>query len=276
MPRRRARMRRPSASTSTCGGRGRPLYVEPSAVPYAPGIGDRDEVAAAERREPMLAERIGRLADRTVHPRRSVVRGDPAEIRDRSAVRGEREDRVARAIQRRPDEFGHPGVEDRHGLTAPIANVKDSPDEPAGAGHEEAARFHREPGRPASRRAAHRGASGSPGRRARAVARPVSHQGRAIRPGPPGTRRRRRACRSRAGRRAAEPEARAPAGPRHATRRRRRAAIRRGDGSRASEAVRPGRRPPRSPRRARPPTSRTCSSPLQRRAQRAFPASRRD
>ena len=110
-----------------------------------PGIGDRDEVAATKRREVVRAEGVGRFADRPVDAGR--FEGEVIVGLDRAALAGERHDRVAGAVERGPDELGHPGVDDDLAPAA-IADVEDAGDQPAGTRHECAPWLDREAARP--------------------------------------------------------------------------------------------------------------------------------
>ncbi len=74
--------------------------------------------------------------------RPAVVRGG-----DVLPERGQRDDRMAGAVQGGPDELGHARVDDDL-APAPVADVQDARNEPAGAGDERPAGFDGEAGRP--------------------------------------------------------------------------------------------------------------------------------
>ena len=125
----------------------------------------------------------------------STRAGDRSRAGARSATavdgppeRGQRDDRVAGAVQRRPDQLGHAGVEDDLAPAA-VADVEDARDQPARPGDEEPAGLDREAGRApvVGDRLEQRPAARARSARARVPAR---------RAGRPGTRRRRRACRT--------------------------------------------------------------------------------
>ena len=151
------------------------------------GIGDRDEVAAPQRRQVVCAERVGRFADRPFDADRLRAAGPgPSSTGRPSEVRAD--DRMAGAVQRRPDQLGHPRIDDDLAPAA-VAHVEDAGDQPAGPRHERPSRLDRQACRPPIRgdrveqRPAARGRS-APG------------SGPARRAGGPGTRRRGRACRT--------------------------------------------------------------------------------
>ena len=98
----------------------------------------------------MDAEGVGRFADRAFDPGRLEPRPwlGLASAGDRPAERGQRDDRVAGAVQRRPDELGHPGVDDDLAAAA-LADVEDAGHEPARPRDERPTRLDRQPGRAA-------------------------------------------------------------------------------------------------------------------------------
>ena len=163
-------------------------------------------------------------------PRRRVATG----VVERPAERGQRDDRVVRAVQRRADELGHAGVEDDDALRVrPLADVEHATptsqpaprdEEPAGLDGQ----ARRAAGRAAARRAA---AATSRAKRAGVGTVPGSPTGK-----PPPTSNVSKPAPARADERE-QREARG--GRRRATRRPRPAASRRGGGCRARGAARP-------------------------------------
>ena len=96
----------------------------------------------------MNAQRVGRLADRPLDAGglRIGPIGTGERALDRPPQAGQRQDRVTGAIERRPDQLGHARIE--HDLaTSAVANVQHPRDQPAGAGHQVAARLDRQAGR---------------------------------------------------------------------------------------------------------------------------------
>ena len=96
----------------------------------------------------MRAEVVGRLAHRPLHEGRGSGRADVTG--DRTAERGQRLDLVAGAIERGPDQLGHPGVEHDLALhvgAGAVTDVEDAGHQPAGTGDEEASRLDDEPPR---------------------------------------------------------------------------------------------------------------------------------
>src|SRR5436190_8008142 len=115
-----------------------------------PAVADRDEIAAAELRQLVLAELIGRLADRAVDGALRQGRGDGRGRVERRPERGQGNDRMPAAVQGRSDQLRHPRIEDDLTTTA-IADMQDAGDEPAGPCDDEPARLDREAGWPAVR-----------------------------------------------------------------------------------------------------------------------------
>ena len=128
-PRRRPSTSRPSGSSSTCGGRGRPLYDELIEAPYAPASPIATRIAPAERRQVVVTQRVRGLADRPVDAGAPEVRRRLAG--DRPAKRGQRDDRVVRAVERRAQELGHARVEHHHRAAA-LTDMQDRRDDPSG------------------------------------------------------------------------------------------------------------------------------------------------
>ena len=164
-----------------------------------------------------------------------------------AAERGKGHDRVARPVERRPDQLGHAGVDDDL-ATTPVAHVEHARDQPAGTGHERPPGFDREAGRATvGRDRLERGrelAREALGGRGRLVGREDREPAAEV-----------DACRTSRSSRATARPSRAPCGRRRARRRRHRAATRRAGGCRAGGADRRARHRPRSPRRSR---SRSC------------------
>ena len=169
---------------------------------------------------------------------------------DGPAERGERDDRMPRAVEGRPDQLGHPGIDDDLAARRDRGRGGRSPRASPSA--------RRGPGRARSRGGA---GAGPPGR-----ASSRSGSSRAKRSGA-GRRLVERQDREAAAdiervegvevRRAAGRPPRARAGPRRARHRRRGAASRRGGGSRAAGSASPAWRG-RATRRGRSPRSRSC------------------
>jgi len=106
---------------------------------------DRDEVAATQRRQAMLAEVIGRFADWAVDPRR--LGRVPRFRGDRSPEGRQGRDLVPRFVEGGPNELGHPDVE--HDLAAvPLSDVEHAADEVPGPRHEDTTGLDRESSRP--------------------------------------------------------------------------------------------------------------------------------
>src|SRR5262245_57497809 len=108
------------------------------------GVGDDDEVATAERRELVVAEVVGGLADRALDTGGlEAGRGGIGVTVERPTERCQRHDLVPGVVERGPDQLAHAGVQ--HDLaTATSADVQDARDEEAGAGDEGAAGLDRE------------------------------------------------------------------------------------------------------------------------------------
>ena len=141
--------------------------------------------------------------DSQMGPRRASVRGQAARRpRDRPAIAGEGDDRVPGAVQRGPDELGHPGIDDDLAPAA-IADVEDTRDQPAGPRDERASWLDREAARPA--------VLGDRLEQSGELAGEALGLGPGSSSGRPGSRHRRRACRSPLAR---HREARRPPSPR--------------------------------------------------------------
>ena len=104
-------------------------------------IADGHEVAPPQGRQGVLAEVIGRFADRSIE-----MGGDPGAAGlpgEGAAERCQGDDVVAGAVQGRPDQLGHARVEDDL-AAASFADVEDAPDEESRARHECPAGLDRE------------------------------------------------------------------------------------------------------------------------------------
>ena len=124
----------PSALERTCGGRGpavvgRRLATRRRRRRRRWRRGRRAGAAAGR------ASRASRSIRRSALRRGSARRAGAPVVVDRPAQAGQRHDRVPRAVQGRPDELGHAGVEDDLAAAA-VADVQDAGDEPAGPGDE--------------------------------------------------------------------------------------------------------------------------------------------